>query len=390
MGEGDFGRFVILADESARWKIAGLRQLDRVALVLSEFAETSGLTTPINAVIFWDPEIPVSARWLPRHRKINRVRLTEALSSAQPGDRGLMTRVFIERNKFGNFIDSFSLPRINEPIVDPLASWNRLVTASGENLSGVSGDGWRYLHHADEIPGCEKEFLRRMGKSQDGFVSKILNRRLSRLTTRFLLRYPISPSAWTLSILALAVIGALCLIRGDYAGFVAGTVFFQIYNVLDGCDGEIARAKYLESEKGRRLDGFCDLVANLVFILFLGFGLFRQAHLEPIGAMYLLEALAACALEVVRMARYVSELMNPDLTRPVSLKQQEIVATSGQRFFGKTTTTFLLEVTKRDVAFFGFLLLALAGVPWLILHFFFLYAGVTFLLALRDFRQRFA
>src|SRR4029453_8689808 len=112
---------------------------------------------------------------------------------------------------------------------------------------------------------------------------------------------------------------------------------------------------------------FCDLVVNLVFILCLGFGLFRQTHLEPIGAMYLFEALAACGLEVVRMARYIVELINPDLARLVSLKQQEIVAASGQRFFGKTMMTFLFEITKRDVAFFVFLLLAIAGVPWLIL-----------------------
>src|SRR3954453_12729868 len=32
-------RVLILADESADWKIAGLRQLDRLALSLNEFAE---------------------------------------------------------------------------------------------------------------------------------------------------------------------------------------------------------------------------------------------------------------------------------------------------------------------------------------------------------------
>ena len=79
--------------------------------------------------------------------------------------------------------------------------------------------------------------------------------------------------------------------------------------------------------------------------------------------------------------------MNPDLTRPVSVRQQEIVAATGQHFFGKAITTFLFEITKRDVAFFAFLLLAIAGVPWLILHFFFIYAVVTLLLALKDFRR---
>jgi len=66
---------------------------------------------------------------------------------------------------------------------------------------------------------------------------------------------------------ALALWLFVFLVRGDYTGFLAGTALFQLINILDGCDGEIARAKYLDSERGRRLDAFCDFVANLIFVL---------------------------------------------------------------------------------------------------------------------------
>jgi CDP-L-myo-inositol myo-inositolphosphotransferase len=54
-------------------------------------------------------------------------------------------------------------------------------------------------------------------------------------------------------------------------------VLFQIFSILDGCDGEIARAKFMESERGRRLDDLFDVLSNILLVLGLGFGL-RYAH----------------------------------------------------------------------------------------------------------------
>src|SRR5205823_10518429 len=145
--------------------------------------------------------------------------------------------------------------------------------------------------------------------------SDLLNRPISRVITRLLLKLPITPNAWTMLTFALAPVAFVFLVLGDYTGFLAGTALFQLINILDGCDGEIARAKYLDSEKGRRLDAACDLVANLIFVLCLGFGLFRQAATTSAGSPYLLESITACFLEIVRMARYAGELVSPDTTR---------------------------------------------------------------------------
>ena len=133
-------------------------------------------------------------------------------------------------------------------------------------------------------------------------VSKFLNRPISRVITRLLLKLPITPNAWTILIFALAPVAFVFLMRGDYIGFLAGTALFQLINILDGCDGEIARAKYLDSERGRRLDAFCDFVANLIFVLCLGIGLFRQPSVSAdIRFVYLLESLITFLIMAARV-----------------------------------------------------------------------------------------
>src|SRR5437899_105289 len=117
-----------------------------------------------------------------------------------------------------------------------------------------------------------------MSKPQDGFVSRFLNRPISRRITRLLVRFPIHPNAWTISIFVLPLIACVFLVRGNYVSIVIGAAIFQAFSILDGCDGEIARAKNLESKFGERLDYFCDFVASLLYVLALGLGLHRSSE----------------------------------------------------------------------------------------------------------------
>src|SRR6184192_2554906 len=117
-----------------------------------------------------------------------------------------------------------------------------------------------------------------MSKPQDGFVSRFLNRPISRRITSFLLKFPIHPNAWTISIFVLPLIAGAFLVRGDYKSVVIGAAVFQVFSILDGCDGEIARAKDLESKLGERLDYFCDFLGSVIYVLALGFGLHYSAE----------------------------------------------------------------------------------------------------------------
>jgi phosphatidylglycerophosphate synthase len=379
-----FDRIVILGDESANWKIAGLRQLDRLVLGLDEFAKAMGTANKIEAVVFWKPEIRLSERLLSKHERITRVRLTEASGSIEPEARILATRLFIARNALSKFFSTTPLVKIEQPIVDLTKAWPRLFEQferTCRSATRVEEEDWRFLTQPSEIVASEKNFLRHIGKSQDGMVAKFLNRPISRVITRLLLKLPITPNAWTILTFALAPVAFVFLVRGDYTGFLAGTALFQLINILDGCDGEIARAKYLDSERGRRLDAFCDFVANLIFVLCVGIGLFRQASVSTnMGFVYLLESLITFFIMAGGIGRFLMPLLARDTPRVVSRRQEDFNLAG--RFFGRALTAFIYQITQRDVIYFVFLLLAIAGRASWILHIFFAFSVITLLFRL--------
>lgn len=382
--QNGFDRVVILGDESANWRIAGLRQLDRLVLGLDEFAKRIGRPDKIEVVVFWKPETPLSERLLPKHHRITRVRLAEAGGSVEPEARILSTRLFVVRDALPKFFATAPSVNVEQSIVDLTEAWPRLFNQFARTClttARAEGEDWRFLAQPSDIVASEKQLLRGSGKSRDGIVSKFLNRPISRVITRILLKLPITPNAWTILTFALAPVGFVFLVRGDYTGFLAGTAVFQLINILDGCDGEIARAKYLDSERGRRLDAFCDFVANLFFVLCVGIGLFRQSSVTAtIRFVYLLESLITFFIMVGGLGRFLMPLLARDLERAASRRQEDF--NLAERFFGSALTDFIYQITQRDVIYFVFLLLTIAGRASWILHIFFAFSVVTLLFRL--------
>jgi phosphatidylglycerophosphate synthase len=377
-----FDRVVILSDESANWQIAGLRQLDRLVLGLDEFAKAMETANKIEIVVFWKPEMPLSERLLPKQQRITHVRIIEAPGAVESEARILATRLFIARNALSKFFLTTPPVKIEQPIDD--LTWPRLFQQferTCRSATGAEEGHWRFLAQPSEIVASEKLLLRHSGKSQDGMVSKFLNRPISRVITRLLLKLPITPNVWTILTFALAPVAFVFLVRGDHAGFLAGTALFQLINILDGCDGEIARAKYLDSERGRRLDAFFDFVANLIFVLCLGIGLFRQPSVSVnIRFVYLLETLIAFLIMAGGFGRYLMPLLARDTKRVVSRRQEDF--NLAERFFGRALPAFIFQITQRDVIYFVFLLLAIAGRASWILHIFFTFSVITLLVRL--------
>lgn len=197
-----------------------------------------------------------------------------------------------------------------------------------------------------------------MSKPQDGLVSRFFNRPISRFVTRFLLKLPIHPNTWTLSIFVLPLLSCAFLWRGDYAGVVIGAALFQVYSILDGCDGEIARAKGLESKFGERLDTFCDFVASLLFVVALGLGL----HRLPEGIIC--AVLIAANEWLLRIGQTESRVASPQFYP----RHRGMIEHSGLLGLGERTVWWVMQLTKRDVAILVFLLLALLDRAEWILH----------------------
>ena len=214
-----------------------------------------------------------------------------------------------------------------------------------------------------------------MSKPQDGFVSRFLNRPISRRITSVLLKFPIHPSTWTISICVLPLIASVFLVRGDYVSIVIGAAIFQVFSILDGCDGEIARAKNLESKLGERLDYFCDFVASLLYVLTLGLGLHRSS--EGIVCAVLITANEL----FLRVGKSKMAVASSALHESFYARHRAMIGHSGLLNLGERFVWWLFQLTKRDMAILVFLLLALLGLADWILHLWAIVAGVSLILS---------
>jgi len=362
---------LILADESAGWEIAGLSQLDRLTVALDELTQSIGPEAKLNVVIFWKPDLPTFGRWLPRHPKIKRVRLTESLKALQPGTRIINTHVFVDRGGLSDFFRVTPLIKVEEEVVESPSSWNQLAQrfeATFRTTSRVPGPAWQYLETPANIRTCENRILRGSAKSQDGLVSKFINRPISRSVTRVLLKYDIDPIAWTMAIFLLPLIAFFFLVGGDYVGTVIGAALFQLYSILDGCDGEIARAKYLESYRGERIDDLFDMLGSVLYVIGLGLGLMRTR-----ASIYAAEGVL-CALIIVanewllRSSQSETVRLSAPLAETLYSRHRQLVQNWPLSLLNEKYVRWLIQLTKRDVAIFVFLVLALANCAQWILH----------------------
>jgi len=135
---------------------------------------------------------------------------------------------------------------------------------------------------------------------RDGYLTTLLDRHLSRAITRRLLAWPVTPNQVTVVSIAIGLAGALGLATVSYAGRLAGVLALLTSSVLDGVDGELARARLEQSRFGARLDLAGDYAIHLATFAALGIGLARQG-LPPAGlwaAGALIAGVAAAALVV--------------------------------------------------------------------------------------------
>jgi phosphatidylglycerophosphate synthase len=124
--------------------------------------------------------------------------------------------------------------------------------------------------------------LAQTGKPSDGLISRYLNRPISQRLSALLLGIPgLRPWQLTLLTLAFALVMFRALTLGSAWALGAGCLLFHSASLVDGLDGEVARATWRSSPKGAVFDTTVDMITNLLFILGLTVGLVRLR-----GAIY--------------------------------------------------------------------------------------------------------
>lgn len=156
----------------------------------------------------------------------------------------------------------------------------RLMAQSRVHALDVSQRLWCVISEplAASVSTAEGQLLRSLGRDGDSSVMRTFDRRLSQALTQRLMRTAITPNQITVLSASIGLVGALLLAQPSPVWPILGSLLFLLSTILDGCDGELARLTFQESEFGAKLDLIMDNVVHLFLFPCLALGLYRREY----------------------------------------------------------------------------------------------------------------
>jgi phosphatidylglycerophosphate synthase len=137
----------------------------------------------------------------------------------------------------------------------------------GENL-------WQRVNSPEDRRPAEQKLDRWLVKPTDGIYAR-LNRRISIPISRQLIKFPITANMVSIFTLVVGFASAVFFAYGGYWYTLLGALLCLFASILDGCDGEVARLKLLESDFGCWLETICDYLSYLFLFAGMSIGLWR-------------------------------------------------------------------------------------------------------------------
>ncbi len=169
----------------------------------------------------------------------------------------------------------------------------------------LTRDGRRALASAAEVATAETWLLQSLIKENEGFMSRHFERRISLAITRRLVSTGVTPDMMTLTSLAVGLAGAPFFLSASPALQLTGALLFLAHSILDGCDGELARLKFLTSRRGAILDFWGDNVVHVAVFVCIAIGWTLHAGTAwplVLGAIAAVATLGSAALVFERTA----------------------------------------------------------------------------------------
>jgi phosphatidylglycerophosphate synthase len=139
-------------------------------------------------------------------------------------------------------------------------------------------------HDARSRTAAERELYSRLGRNGDGWLTRVVDRRISGALTRLLLPTGVSPNQVTIASIGIGIASGWCFARGTPAAATVGALLFLLSTIVDGCDGEMARLTFRESPFGARLDILGDNLVHLFLFGGIALGLYRRSG-DPLVAV---------------------------------------------------------------------------------------------------------
>ncbi len=134
----------------------------------------------------------------------------------------------------------------------------------------------------------------------DGIIRRQVVRRLSRPVTNLLIKTPIRPNHISVFVLTLSLYASWLVSSGIYSTIALGGILYFAGQVLDACDGEIARLKNMQTALGHWLDNVIgDRIIPVSFIVASIVATQRQGTLPETALGWAIETAVALAIAFI-------------------------------------------------------------------------------------------
>jgi len=204
--------------------------------------------------------------------------------------------------------------------------------------------------------------LRASGKPTDGWLSRHVHRKISRLFSYAFLWLGLSANIATFLTFGVGVVASWLLAGTTHVTMIAGTLLFWFASIADGIDGEMARLTLSESAWGEQLDTAVDHATHLMGFAGVLVGWWRQG----IGASGLALAVVVAAgipivllwaMAFVRRALQLGDQFFVD-TKPIEFAVEDAARATGTWPLKAAASVFVLF--RRESIACAFFLVSLA------------------------------
>lgn len=135
---------------------------------------------------------------------------------------------------------------------------------------------WQPLDEPQGFQKAESKLFDNIRNQTEGWIAKSINKTISFFLTRYLVKTSVTPNQITFANLAMAFVASFLMINESWGIRVLGASLMAFSSIVDGCDGEVARLKFLSSKSGAWFDTIADDLSNNLFFIALFAGLYRS------------------------------------------------------------------------------------------------------------------
>lgn len=146
------------------------------------------------------------------------------------------------------------------------------------------GSFWIDVDTKEAYQAARRQLLKKLYKPTDGPIARYINRKISVPLSAALANTPLTPNQISLLSFLIAAAAAFLFSLASRPATVAAAFLSQLASIIDGCDGEIARLKFLESDFGKWFDAVLDRLADGLLLTGIATGLLKSGD-DPLAVL---------------------------------------------------------------------------------------------------------